>query len=439
MNRGQELIAAYLDDSISEAETLELNSWLRADADHVKRFVLANVREDQIRKVVVSSVTLNTATAEYQSQHARILQRHAWSRRVWKYAAATILVFVVIWFAVPRANPKSLITLVQASGPVSLRKDANGKDGGESVEYLKVDAQLEAGTIVVDGVGSRAKFAFVDGSTIELSGGSELTVGNGEGKQLYLRRGTLLASILVQPVKYPLRIQTPTAEATMQKTSFALNARDEDTFLRVKNGSVDLRRLADQRSLTVSSREQARAGSNESDPMRSEPVSQLPEVWRASQKSLPEDNWLGEWRTPDILVAKPRVVLVSELAVQEQHFHAGASGDFPGLVTLRNHSAIRVRYRIQRPLNLGLFISTHTEAGEFSGNFQAYVEHRNTPSDADGWRTAIVPITSFSPIRVRSQSFQPNCVASILFATTFADDVGLEVAELEVVSEGPNP
>ena len=97
---------------------------------------------------------------------------------------------------------------------------------------------------------------------------------------------------------------------------------------------------------------------------------------------------MGEWRAPEILVAVPRTVFVTESGEHEDHFHAGASGDFPGLVTLRNDSAVRVRYRIQRPLNLGLFISTHTEGGEFSGNFQAYVEHRKTPADAEGWRTA---------------------------------------------------
>jgi hypothetical protein len=62
-------------------------------------------------------------------------------------------------------------TLVQTSGLVSLRKD-----NGEKAEPLKGDAKVAAGTLVVEGEGSCGKFAFADGSTFELFGGSELTL-----------------------------------------------------------------------------------------------------------------------------------------------------------------------------------------------------------------------------------------------------------------------
>lgn len=430
MSRDEELIAAYLDDSLTEAETVELNDWLQADAEHVKRFVLASVREEQLRRAVISSTKLRAVT-ERQSQRSQVVSRKILSRTVLKYAAAIILTAVATWFLVPRADQRTQVSLIRTSGPVSLRKNPDS-----IVEPVKIDARIDAGTLVIGGMGTRAEFAFADGSTFELAGGSELTLGNGQGKQMLLRHGTLFASVAHQPARYPLRIQTPTAEAIVRGTSFALNAREAETFLRVESGAVELRRLADHQALTVSGLEQARAGVNVTQPMRPEPVTSLPDHWRANQKSLPMANWLGEWRTPEILRAVPRVVFVSELGVEERHYHAGAFGDFPGLVTLRSDSAVRVRYRIQRPLNLGLFISTHTETGEFSGNFQAYVEERKTPADAEGWRTATVPITSFMPIRVRPQPFQPNCVVEIIFATTFADDVGLELAKLEVVSKG---
>jgi hypothetical protein len=98
------------------------------------------------------------------------------------FAVAMISATVVTWFAMKRSDPETQVTLVQMSEPVFFRKN-NGADG----EYLQIDSQVAAGTLVVEREGSRAKFACADGSTFELSGGSELTLGEGQGKQLFLR------------------------------------------------------------------------------------------------------------------------------------------------------------------------------------------------------------------------------------------------------------
>ncbi len=430
MSRDEDLIAAYLDDAITEEQTAELQAWLKADAANVRQFVLANAREDLLRRAVKSSATLRAVT-EHRSPRSGFSRWTFRSNAILKCTAAVILATVVTWIAMQRADPETQVTLVQMSGPVSWRNENGG-----NVEHLKIDAKVSMGTLVVEGEGSRGKFAFADGSTFELSGGSELTLGDGTGKQMFLRRGTLLASVSRQPAGRPLRIQTPTAEAVVLGTTFAMNAGETETFLRVNSGEVELRRLADNQALSVSVHEQARAGVTATQPMLSEPVTPLPGQWHATRMTPRVASWLGEWRTPEALVAVPRVVFVNESGVEEKHYHAGASSDFPGLVTLREDSAVRVRYRIQRPLNLGLFISTHTESGVFSGNFQAYVEERKTPADSDGWRTATVPITSFKPLRWGPLPFQPDCVVEVIFATTYADDVGLEVAELEVISKG---
>ncbi|MBL9144858.1 MAG: FecR domain-containing protein [Verrucomicrobiaceae bacterium] len=52
MTRADELLAAYLDDALTEAEHAELNAWLKADPANVRRFVEATAREHQLRIVV---------------------------------------------------------------------------------------------------------------------------------------------------------------------------------------------------------------------------------------------------------------------------------------------------------------------------------------------------------------------------------------------------
>jgi ferric-dicitrate binding protein FerR (iron transport regulator) len=431
MSRAEELIAAYLDDSLTKRESAELHAWLRADAANVRRFVLANAREEQLREAVLSSGTLRVVVAK-QSPRPVVVRRTYRARAILAWAAAVVLMAVLVWSFVQRANHEPLVTLVQVNGPVSWRNDH-----GERVERLQKGARLAAGTLAVEGEGSRAEVTFTDGSTFALSGGSELTLGERKGKQLFLRRGALLANVSPQPAGRPLRIRTPTAEAMVLGTSFGMNAVETETFLRVNSGAVELRRLADNQALKVSVHEQVRAGVNTAQPMRPEPATAMPDHWSADSASLPGASWIGEWRTPGVLAAVPRMTFVKEDDVVEIHHHAGVVNGFPGFVTLREDSVVRVRYRIQRPLNVGVFLSTHTKEGAFSGNFQGYIEESKTPADADGWRTATVPMKSLWPIRVEPMPFQPGCVAGIIFVTTFADDVDLEVAELEVSSKSP--
>ena len=218
-----------------------------------------------------------------------------------------------------------------------------------------------------------------------------------------------------------------------------MNAANAETFLRVNSGTVELHRLADEQSLKVSEHEQARATGDATQPMRPEVVRPLPTTWIANPASSQVANWTGNWTNRKFLTAVPRTVYIRETDVREDHFHAGATNGFPGLVTLDKNSAVRVRYRTQRPLNVGLFVVTHTESWTFSGNFQAYIQQRLTPPDKNGWRTATIPLTSFIPIQGSSHSFTPGCVASTLFVTTYAADVDLIVAELEVFSVGQQP
>ena len=50
---------------------------------------------------------------------------------------------------------------------------------------------------------------------------------------------------------------------------------------------------------------------------------------------------------------------------------------YPGLVVLSDSSVLKIRYRLDEPINLGLFIATHMPSWDFSGNFRAYIENAN--------------------------------------------------------------
>jgi len=427
MNREDELIAGYLDDTLTEAERVELEAWLHADNANLLKFVIATVRQEQLRAAVMSRETLFATT---RGQMAAPELRSGWPSKLAavKWILAASLIACLLWSAFPQQKAESGLTLIQTSGQVSLG-DVNG-----SIRRLNTPETFTTGsTVLVDGEGARAKFSYADGSTFSLSGGSELKLSNGDGKQLFLRRGTYLANTSPQPAEEPLIVRTATAEAVVLGTSFGINATASETLLQVSSGAVSLRRLSDNQTTTVTKNEQIRASTAADRPLRAEPISILPFAWRAAPTTGDAAIWLGRWGDAGILRAAPRTVFLKATGVKETHFHAGVRNSYPGLVTLDSNSVVRIRYRIDRPLNLGLFLSTHAASWEFTGNFQAYIEEAKTPVDDEGWRTATVPIGSFYPMGERL-AFQPGCVVSTIFATTWDDNAGLEVAELEISS-----
>ena len=426
MNRHEELISLYLDDSLTETEANELRMWLRADDDNIQKFVLATARNEQLRDAVVAAETLARAESLQRTSPRRV-RRSARPLSVVKWVMVTSLVALVVWIGFSPPPSAFLLTLVEASGPVALRAD------GELLRHLEKGQTVSAGTLTVNGDGARAKFASENGTTISLSGASELTLPGGDGDVLNLRRGALVATTSRLAGVHPLIVRTSTAEATVLGTSFAISSSGDETLMQVRYGTVQFRRLSDNHAMTVSENEEIRVAADDFQPLYSEPIGTLPLYWRATSKNASGVSWLGVWNDAGVLAAAPRGVFLKQTETSEVHFHAGVINAFPGLVTLKANSSIRIRYRIERPLNLGIFISTHAPSWDFTGNFEAYIEHLKVPADEEGWRTTSVPMGSFFPLG-QHMPFQPGCVVGALYSTSYSEDVGLEVAEFEVIS-----
>ena len=61
MSDPQKLIAAYLEDALSDTERDELVAWLKARPDHLRVFVEANLFERQMRQAVHGQVEREAA------------------------------------------------------------------------------------------------------------------------------------------------------------------------------------------------------------------------------------------------------------------------------------------------------------------------------------------------------------------------------------------
>ncbi|MEM7317190.1 MAG: FecR family protein, partial [Planctomycetota bacterium] len=275
-----------------------------------------------------------------------------------------------------------------------------------------------------------AKFLYPDGSTLWLSGGTELALAKGKGKTLLLQAGTLRADVSPQPEGHPLTVRTATAEATVLGTSFALTAAKQETRMVVNEGAVRIQRLSDEQALTVNGNERVRVGQNDAKPVRAERSPIVPVAWNVKSKAEGNGTLVGKWSDKQNLAATSETVFLKATGTNEIHYRAGMRNCYPGLVTLNEDSVVRIRYRVDKPINIGLFIATHRPSWDFSGNFRAYIETAMHPADNDRWRTATVAVRKLIPMK--EISFQPGCVVSTMFATTFGDDVDLEIAEFGV-------
>lgn len=119
MSDPQQLITAYLDDALTEAERDELAVWLKARPDHLREFVEANLFEQQLRAAVASQAQ-REALGEFGEAGGALDPREAlriaanglpWFRRLWPRlaaAGASALVLIVAGWALWMKPPSAL-------------------------------------------------------------------------------------------------------------------------------------------------------------------------------------------------------------------------------------------------------------------------------------------------------------------------------------------
>ena len=423
MTDRHELLAAFLDDALTESQADELRNWVESDPANLAWFSENVAREELLRDVIVSKESLAEAT---RPERGPSLVRPSPVQLITTCAIGVCLVGAVLWALIPNAGRSISLTLVRANGKVTVLDAENQR------RRLNVGESIPKGNTLVTGDGSRATFADENLGTIALVGASQMSVTESSSNSLRIDHGVMLASIAAQPRHRPFTIRTPSAEATVLGTSFAINADPDQTVLQVNRGNVRFRRLSDSRSLDVNPDQIVRAEASDVHELQAARVVNAPAEWNAAPGISDNARWLGRWSTEHVLTASPRTVFVKEQEIEEEHFHAGISNVYPGFVKLTDESVISVRYRIDRPINLGVFVSTHASSWDFTGNFQAYIEHLKAPPDTAGWRTMAIPIRSFTALAHSGLAFRSGCEVSTIYVTSYAEDVGLEISELRV-------
>ncbi|WP_395750592.1 FecR domain-containing protein [Prosthecobacter sp.] len=426
------LIQKYLDGSLSHEENQLLSQRLREDP----------AMRDQLRSIAEHAVAFGDMARMLRATEAEsnpVNPSSGGSSRSARFsswlalAASVALLAASAWFFLQSASPQApVLTLVESTGTVSW---AHG-------EPIQPGGSLPAGTLETVGEDSSALLQFQDGTLITLHGETELSFSEENQKILSLTRGTLSAEVKPQRNGHPMLIRTPSAVAEVVGTVFDLSARSEDTLLKVDEGLVKLKRLADGSQIEVSANRSAVASldANTSLDMASTPEPLTDWTFDFTKKAPPRD-WRGIARD-GVMNASPYVA--RKLPDGRIITHHGVSVrtsmlEKPLRLLATESSVIRYRLRLDKPTSLQLMLLTNQPEGGFGGNFECKISENDLRPDAEGWCDIAIPIRRYAPVNshphIRKQ--HPTAAGNIItsaIVNTFGADRKLAVARFELSS-----
>ncbi len=424
------LIQRHLDGTLATEEYALFNQRLREDVD--LRAYLREIATQAVAMGDFARATKSTVTPAPKPSHVRF----GWGSPL-AFAASFVLLGASVWLWMGRRD-LPVLTLVDASGSVSWSQ------GGELRVNVKEGETLTEGMLETLGETSTAQFRFQDGTLITLSGETELSFSEDRQKLLVLRKGSLSAQVKPQPNRRPMIVRTPSAEAEIVGTTFNLSARPDDTLLKVEEGRVRLKRLADGTSIDVPAKSSAVASLVSALKLDLSVTPEPLTSWSFDfTNHVPPRIWRGVWHdTPEggRMVASPYVANKAADGSIITHFGVSVRTAYlsPALAMLVSDQSI-LRYRLKQAISapLQVMLLTNTIKGGYGGNFECKLPAEELKPDADGWCDIEIPITRFKSVEKRPQvsarHLSPigNVVTSFLLSS-FKTDTGLTVAKFEL-------
>lgn len=415
------LTQRYLDGRLTSEEMAVFQQHLREDGE---------LRE-HLRAIAEQAVALGDLA---RSKPVAAVERPKKSGRAsWLTLAASLAVLAASAVLFLSNRQPAVLTLVENTGTVTW-------SDGSPIAPLD---RLPAGTIATVGETSSAQFRFGDGTLITLHGETELTFSEDGRKILALSRGTLSAEVKPQPAGRPMLVRTPSAEAEVVGTAFDLTARPEDTVLKVNEGLVKLKRLADGSEINVPANRSAVASLDAGSALDAASTPEPLTNWSFDfTTTTPPRDWRG-FAKDGAMHASPYVAKKQDDGRVTTHYGVSvrtALLEEPLRLLATGSSVIRYRLRQEEPGSLQFMLLTHRTGGGFGGNFECKIGADELQPDADGWCEIAIPIARFEPIDSRTQLRQrhPTAAGNVItsaIVSSYREDRKLAVARFELIEK----
>lgn len=379
MDEGNEkldaLIAAWLDETISQQDSETLQDLLRQSASARETFRRYATLDASLRQV--ADVDPNATDGDrYQRVllASQQLRRHL--KTAWLVVAVCVAGMLVVPIGMMLRGESRIATVTGVSGPLRWTGDA-----GVVTHQLLVGQRLTGGTI--DGLSPDSWFElqFHDGSAITLSGNSMLTFADDGQKVLHLKSGKLSANVNPQPAGHPMLVHTRSATLTVLGTSFDVEAALPATVVKVTEGTVQVARNGDGKQIKVPANHRVVAAVDRE--FKREMVPNMVHQWSSSLAKGPEETF-GEWQAakqadPASLKA---VAFVPENApsIVLQMLGMTIRSDSNSPVVLKPSTRWTVHGRMDVETDLYLGFSVAKPNGDFAGKFLARCKLQENPA-----------------------------------------------------------
>ncbi|MBL9153190.1 MAG: FecR domain-containing protein [Verrucomicrobiales bacterium] len=415
------LTQRYLDGALSDGELATFQQRLREDAE-LREHLRAIAEQAVAFGDLARSQTIAPAAPPIRS-----------GRASWLALAASLAVLAASAALFLYNRQPTVLTLVENTGTVTW------SDGSP----IAPQDRLPAGTIATVGETSSAQFRFGDGTLITLHGETELTFSEDGRKILALSRGALSAEVKPQPAGRPMLVRTPSAEAEVVGTAFDLTARPEDTVLKVNEGLVKLKRLADGSEIDVSANRSAVASLDAGSALDAASTPEPLTDWSFDfTTTTPPRDWRG-FAKDGAMHASPYVAKKQDDGRVTTHYGVSvrtALLEEPLRLLATGSSVIRYRLRQVEPGSLQFMLLTHRAEGGFGGNFECKIGAEELQPDADGWCEIAIPITRFEPIdsRVYLRKRHPTAAGNVItsaIVSSYREDRKLTVCRFELIGK----
>ncbi|MEY4485319.1 MAG: hypothetical protein RL693_2771 [Verrucomicrobiota bacterium] len=426
----------HLDGRTSATDNVRVNELLRQDAE----------ARAMLRSIAIQAATMgdmaSTRVLKPSRQASSLSRRPRW--QPWLAAAALVSALALIALPLLNQVTSTVLKVSAVNGDIFYHKEMD-----EPGMLVKIEDRLQPGTLETEDDGSIVTLEFQDGTSITLSGGSELSFVDGPQKRLMLKRGTLTANVKPQPHDRPMLVITPTAEVQVVGTMFTLSARPEDTLVIVDKGLVKVKRLADGQSADLSANNSLVASIDTQKKLKSgvTPVPILdwsfdftntapPAIWRGIWSPAPHDDG-------NLMISSPYQAKRFTNGTILTHFGVSIRTSYlnpPQKLMASDTSVIRFRLKQDEFWPLQIMLFTNETNGAYGGNYEVRMDLKDLHPDESGWCELELPVSSFWPVDLprNLKGKNPSPAGKILtgvLISSFQKNTHLSVSHFELQSK----
>lgn len=450
------LLSSLVDESITQDGINELESILDGNPEAQKIYLhFIGLHQD---------LQNNNKTASLKSN-----KTYSNSRWIIGVAALFVVFFTGLFFVLTnnglKENNYAFAEVIAFDGLVEWRDSVSGKE-----QKFDVGKKLGSGTIECLSANSWAEIKYFDGTSLIVSGFSELALSDNNGAKLIdLLRGDLSVDAKPQPKGKPMKVISPGARAEVLGTQFNVVAGADSTRYIVNEGLVKVRRTYDGSVQEVPANHFVVARQGQTEEFKSLPRINHEHEWKSE---LPRDMRWGELiKSTNITSINPAIKALSEYSSTAQRILApynlrtkpcilrekgkspellfcaalgvSSSGDRP--IVVDENAKFLVKGLIDRSMfgvddanSFFMGLTTHHPTGGFAGKF---VTKRNISFNPEGRNNKFeieIPVKDFWKIKkgYRTDKLIPKLSIGLELSDVWFvayQNIGLEINSVEII------